>query len=144
MSRKGPMRAWALGMGLATAAFAGVNLLGPGDTAPYLVVCLAAGWALGADLTAPGTLLTGVVQRSGEAGQAEGAFAGWWQWATKLNLALAAGLALPALQALGYAPGTHEPAGLDALTWVYGGLPCLFKLLALIACWRWRHHPALS
>ncbi|WP_294639290.1 MFS transporter [uncultured Aquabacterium sp.] len=144
LARKGPMRAWALGMGLATAAFAGVNLLGPGDTAPYLVVCLAAGWALGADLTAPGTLLTGVVQRSGEAGQAEGAFAGWWQWATKLNLALAAGVALPLLEALGYTPGARDAEALLALGLVYGGLPCLFKLMALALCWRWRRHPALA
>jgi len=50
---------------------------------------------------------------------------------------------LPALQALGYSPGAQDPAALHALTWVYGGLPCLFKLAALVACWRWRHHPAL-
>lgn len=144
LARLGPMRSWALGMALATAAFACVNALGAGDTTGYLLVCLAAGWALGADLTAPGTLLTGVVQRAGQAGQAEGAFAGWWQWATKLNLALAAGLALPLLQALGYTPGARDPEALLALGLVYGGLPCLFKLLALALCWRWRHHPALA
>ena len=144
IGRIGPMRAWAMGMGLSVLSFVGVLGLAEGDRAGYLAICLAGGFALGADLTAPGTLLTGVVQRAGHTAQAEGAYAGWWQWATKLNLALAAGLALPALQALGYAPGTREPAGLEALTWVYGGLPCLFKLLALIACWRWRRHPALA
>lgn len=144
IGRIGPMRAWALGMLLSVISFVSVLGLGEGDRMGYLVICLAGGFALGADLTAPGTLLTGVVQRAGHTGQAEGAYAGWWQWATKLNLALAAGLALPALQALGYTPGTHDPAGLNALSWVYGGLPCLFKLLALLACWRWRHHPALA
>lgn len=144
IGRIGPMKAWALGMLLSVLSFVSVLGLGEGDRMGYLAICLAGGFALGADLTAPGTLLTGVVQRAGHTGQAEGAYAGWWQWATKLNLALAAGLALPALQALGYTPGAQEPAALDALTWVYGGLPCLFKLLALLACWRWRHHPALA
>lgn len=144
IGRIGPMRAWALGMLLSVLSFVSVLGLGEGDRMGYLAICLAGGFALGADLTAPGTLLTGVVQRAGHTGQAEGAYAGWWQWATKLNLALAAGLALPALQALGYTPGAQDPAALDALTWVYGGLPCLFKLLALLACWRWRHHPALA
>lgn len=144
IGRIGPMRAWALGMLLSVLSFVSVLGLGEGDRVGYLLICLAGGFALGADLTAPGTLLTGVVQRAGHTGQAEGAYAGWWQWATKLNLALAAGLALPVLQALGYTPGTQDPAGLNALSWVYGGLPCLFKLLALVACWRWRHHPALA
>lgn len=144
IARIGAMRSWALGMAVALGSFAGVLWLGEGDRAAYIAICLAGGWALGADLTAPGTLLTGVVQRAGHAGQAEGAYAGWWQWATKLNLALAAGLALPALQALGYRPGSLEPDALMALSLAYGGLPCLFKLLALGACWRWRHHPALA
>ncbi len=144
IGRIGPMRAWALGMLLSVLSFVGVLGLGEGDRAGYLAICLAGGLALGADLTAPGTLLTGVVQRAGHTAQAEGAYAGWWQWATKLNLALAAGLALPALQALGYTPGAQEPGALQALSWVYGGLPCVFKLLALLACWHWRRHPALA
>jgi GPH family glycoside/pentoside/hexuronide:cation symporter len=143
VARIGLMPSWALGMALSLAAFVGVLQLQAGDTWAYLAVCLASGWALGADLTVPGTLLTGVVQRAGHAGQAEGAYAGWWQWATKLNLALAAGLALPALQWLDYTPGTQSPQGLLALTLVYGALPCAFKLIALCCCWRWRHHEAL-
>ena len=144
IARIGAMRSWALGMLMALLSFAGVMWLGEGDRAAYIAICLAGGWALGADLTAPGTLLTGVVQRAGHAGLAEGAYAGWWQWATKLNLALAAGLALPALQAMGYHPGAQDPAALLALSVAYGGLPCAFKLVAVLACWRWRHHPALA
>jgi GPH family glycoside/pentoside/hexuronide:cation symporter len=143
IARIGPMRAWALGMLLSVLSFVGVLGLGEGDRAGYILICAAGGLALGADLTAPGTLLTGVVQRAGHAALAEGTYAGWWQWATKLNLALAAGLALPALQALGYTPGVQSEQALGALSWVYGGLPCFFKLIALLACWRWRNHPAL-
>jgi GPH family glycoside/pentoside/hexuronide:cation symporter len=143
MKQRGLMPSWALGMGLSVLAFVGVMLLGAGDTWAYWLVCVASGWALGADLTIPGTLLTGVVQRAGHGGMGEGAYAGWWQWATKLNLALAAGLALPALQAMGYSPGAREPQALLALTLAYGLMPCVFKLTSLLLCWRWRAHAAL-
>ncbi|MDP1335034.1 MFS transporter, partial [Klebsiella pneumoniae] len=72
----------------------------------------------------------GVIQRAGLQGRAEGAFFGWWNAATKLNLALAAGLALPLLQLLGYAPGQRDATALQALALTYCLLPCLLKLAA--------------
>ena len=71
----------------------------------------------------------------GLAGRAEGAFFGWWSAASKLNLALAAGLALPLLQALGYQQGLPSPASLQALSTVYALLPCALKLLAMALLW---------
>ena len=130
IARWGQPRAWGLGMLLAIASFAWAALLGAGDQAGFLAVCLASGAALGADLAIPGALLAGVIQRAGHAGHAEGAFFGWWNAATKLNLALAAGLALPLLQLLGYAPGQRSPEALQALTIAYCLLPCLLKLAA--------------
>ncbi|MFG6467932.1 MFS transporter [Roseateles sp. BYS87W] len=130
IARLGQARAWAVGMGLAIASFAWAGALGAGDQAGFLAVCLASGAALGADLAIPSALLAGVIQRAGHAGHAEGAFFGWWNAATKLNLALAAGLALPLLQALGYAPGQRDPQGLQALTLAYCLLPCALKLAA--------------
>jgi Na+/melibiose symporter-like transporter len=55
---------------------------------------------------------------------------GWWNLATKLNLALAAGCALPLLGWWGYAPGQLTPSGLQALTVAYVFLPCVLKLIA--------------
>ena len=55
---------------------------------------------------------------------------------SKLNLALAAGLALPLLELLGYQPGTRSAGGLQALTLAYAVLPCALKLLA--ALWLYR------
>ncbi|RTL37375.1 MAG: MFS transporter [Burkholderiales bacterium] len=130
IARVGQARAWGLGMGLAIATFAWAALLGTGDRGGFLAVCIASGAALGADLAIPGALLAGVIQRAGHAGHAEGAFFGWWNAATKLNLALAAGLALPLLQWLGYAPGQRSPAALQALTLAYCLLPCALKLAA--------------
>jgi len=136
IARLGQPRAWLLGMGLAVAAFAWAAVLGEGDRLGFLAVCVASGAALGADLAIPAALLAGVIQRAGLAGQAEGAFFGWWNAANKLNLALAAGLALPLLQALGYAPGQRDPQALQALTLAYCLLPCGLKLAAAALLYR--------
>jgi Na+/melibiose symporter-like transporter len=138
VARWGLVRTWAVGMGLAVVTFVGALALGRGDTGGFFAVCLASGLALGADLVVPGALLAGVVRRSGQDGVAEGAFFGWWNSATKLNLALAAGLALPALQWAGYAPGSRDADALWSLSLAYAGLPCVLKLLALGALWRLR------
>ena len=130
VGRIGLARAWLAAMALAVASFGWASQLGSGDVVAFTLVCLASGIALGADLTLPGALLTGVIQCAGHAQRAEGAYFGWWNFATKLNLALAAGLALPALQALGYAPGVRDEAALDALTAAYCLLPCALKLAA--------------
>ncbi|WP_442863119.1 MFS transporter [Calidifontimicrobium sp. SYSU G02091] len=140
--RVGLARAWLAGMLLAVAAFVWAALLGAGDVAAFTVVCIASGLALGADLALPGALLAGVIQRAGRSGQAEGAYFGWWNFATKLNLALAAGLALPLLQWFGYTPGSREPQALAALTLAYCALPCALKLgAAALLVTRWMRDP---
>ncbi len=130
VARLGQARAWSLGMLLALLAFGWAAALGAGDRIAFTLVCLASGAALGADLAIPGAMLSLVVQQAGLAGRAEGAFFGWWNAANKINLALAAGLALPLLQWLGYAPGQRSDAALQALTLAYCVLPCLLKLSA--------------
>jgi Na+/melibiose symporter-like transporter len=140
--RLGLARAWLAGMLLAVAAFAWAAFLGAGDVVAFTAVCIASGLALGADLALPGALLAGVIQRAGRSGQAEGAYFGWWNFATKLNLALAAGLALPLLQLFGYTPGSQDPAALAALTLAYCALPCVLKLgAAALLVTRWMRHP---
>jgi Na+/melibiose symporter-like transporter len=85
---------------------------------------------MAADLALPGALLAGVIARQTGPAPASGSYFGWWNLASKLNLALAAGLALPFLSAFGYAPGSRSAEGLQALTWAYCLLPCALKLLA--------------
>jgi Na+/melibiose symporter-like transporter len=67
-----------------------------------------------------------------------GACFGWWNFVTKANLALAAGLSLPLLAALGYAPGARDASATAALAVVYAGLPVVLKLGAVALLWRWR------
>jgi Na+/melibiose symporter-like transporter len=142
VARLGLARAWLVGMGLNIAAFIWAATLGAGDTWAYLAVCAASGIGLGADLTLPGALLAGVIQRAGHSGRSEGAYFGWWNFATKLNLALAAGVALPLLGALGFESGSRDPQALRALTLAYCVLPCLLKLGAAALLWTlWLRNP---
>ena len=132
VGRIGLARTWGIGMLLAIATFAFAALLGSGDLIGFALVCGCSGVALGTDLALPGALLAGTIAANGDRGQAEGAYFGWWNFATKLNLALAAGVALPALGLLGYAPGARSDAALRSLTMAYCLLPCGLKLVAAI------------
>ncbi len=129
----GLARSWLLGMAISIAVFLWATQLGVGDTTAFVVVCALSGLALGSDLALPGALLAGVIADGGDRGRAEGAYFGWWNFATKLNLALAAGVALPMLAVFGYTPGVRDPEGLRALTIAYCLLPCALKALAAIA-----------
>jgi len=133
IDRIGLLRSWASGMALSVLAFVSVVTLGAGDTTGFLLVCALSGMALGADLTVPGALLNELIDRCGERGRTDGAFMGWWNLATKLNLALAAGLSLPLLGLWGYAPGQQGADAVLALGLAYGLLPCVLKLLAGMA-----------
>ncbi len=131
-ARHGRVVAWFASMLLSIVAFASTGLLGSGNLWPFAVICLASGLALGADLTLPAAIAADLGERKGLAG----AYFGVWNFVAKLNLALAAGLALPLLGALGYVPGNS--AGLGALVFAYALLPLVFKTLAGLLLWRWR------
>ena len=143
--RFGLARSWLFGMVLAIAVFGWANLLGSGDSLSFMVVCALSGVALGADLVLPGALLAGVIANAAGgstpaspaagAGVAGASF-GWWNFATKLNLALAAGLALPLLGLAGYAPGARQPDALHALSLAYCVLPCALKFIAALTLWQ--------
>ena len=136
--RIGRTGAWAVSMVVAIAGFGWVVFLGAGDVVPFFIVCLLSGAALGADLAMPAALLADRAEaRSRRDGLLQnGAYMGWWNLVAKLNFALAAGIALPALQFAGYVPGSS--AGAATLALAYGGLPLVFKLLALALLLRWR------
>lgn len=131
-ARCGRPLAWLGAMGVAMAAFAWASVLGAGDLWAYAAICLASGLALGGDLALPAAIAADLGERQGQAG----AYFGVWNFVAKLNLALAAGLALPALGLLGYQSGSGE--GLRVLSFGYALLPLGFKALAAGLLWYWR------
>lgn len=135
-TRVGEARAWLSAMLLAIAAFLWTALLDAGALLPFAAICVLTGAALGADLALPPALLAGVIGAAGHGGAREGSYVGLWSWMTKMNLALAAGLALPLLDWLGYAPGSTDASALSALTVGYALLPCGLKLMAAALLWR--------
>jgi Na+/melibiose symporter-like transporter len=134
--RFGEANAWLVSMLLSVAAFVWTYGLSAGEATAFGVICVMSGFALGADLALPPALLAAVIGRAGHSGQREGAYFGAWNWATKMNLALAAGITLPLLARLGYVPGTSSPDGMAALGVAYALLPCGLKLAAAAVLWR--------
>ncbi|MEO1249979.1 MAG: MFS transporter, partial [Pseudomonadota bacterium] len=104
----GKHRTWCYAMLFACVFFAAVPVLGPGAIIPFLVISVATGFALGADLVLPNAMQADVIDldlaASGE--QRSGAYFAAWSVATKLALALAVGIAFPVLAMMGFDPGT--------------------------------------
>ena len=135
-ARIGKGRAWVVGMFLSIAAFIWAFLLGPGDATPFMLICVLSGFGLGADLALPPSILADVIDDDDRKhlGRNEGAYFGLWNLVTKMNLALAAGIALPSLALLGYQSGvTTDPRALTYLAAVYALLPCVLKAIAALA-----------
>ena len=131
--RVGKHRAWLAGMVLSIIAFVWAFTLSAGDASAFGIICVMSGLGLGADLALPPSMLADVIDEDERNGLArgEGSYFGLWNLATKLNLALAAGLALPLLDWWGYQPNTqHTPSVLTALAATYALLPCALKALA--------------
>lgn len=124
-----PVLLWA--MVLAIAAFGGAVLLGPGDWPLFALVCLASGAAMGADFTLlPAIFATRMARISPSA--AEGF--GLWSFVSKFTLAFAAVTLLPALEYAGFdSAASAQPAeALTLLSFLYAGLPCILKVIAII------------
>lgn len=139
VARWGAHASWACGMLLAALGFLPFVLM---PTTPvFLAVCALTGAALTLETLAGQTVWISRLEAAGPGQRARGF--GWWALVNKSTLALAAGLALPLVQALGYQasqPGQASGRASELLA-VYVGLPVAFKLLAVaMLCWpqRWR------
>lgn len=131
----GKVRAWLISMAFAAGAFVWAYFLGAGDAAAFAVICVISGLAFGADLALPASLLADVIDDDEDCGgRPDGVYFGMWHLLEKLALALAAGIALPLLQWLGYAPGMPTEGG-AALSLIYALLPCAIKLAAALLLW---------
>jgi len=134
--RFGKHRTWIAAMIWASAAFVWAPLLGAGDGAWFLVICIASGLALGADLVLPASMQADVVDwdRAATGRERAGAYFAAWGMATKLALALAVGIAFPLLDLAGFGDGER---GLLPLALLYGFAPVLFKMAAILLMLRY-------
>ena len=135
-ARLGKGRAWCVGMVVSIFAFVWAFTLKSGDTTPFMIICILSGLGLGADLALPPSILADVIDDDDKRGlgRNEGAYFGLWNLVSKMNLALAAGIALPSLALLGYRPGiTQAPEALLYLAGIYALLPCVLKAVAAFA-----------
>lgn len=129
---------WMLAMGLAMLSFLGAAFLGWGDWGLFLLVCIGSGIAVGTDLTIPASIVADL----GETRGGTGTYFGVWNLVAKVNLALAAGVAMPLLEIFGYTPGST--AHRDVLVAAYVLLPLGLKAVALGLLYRWRKALALK
>lgn len=116
-------------MTLAIFSFGWAAVLEPGSAWGFTIVCLASGAALAADMVILPALFAASLARFD---LPEGIGFGLWSFAAKVALALAAAVALPALQAAGYSPAAQNGAdALNALGLAYAVVPSLLKLIAI-------------
>jgi Na+/melibiose symporter-like transporter len=133
-ARYGTARVWAAAMLANGAIFAGAAFLNAGVPMVawwYGAVCFGTGLLLGAELMLPQSWVASHLAATGQAQQAGSVF-GWWTFAQKTALALAAGVGLWGLAWLGYVPSTvSTPAsGAQPLVWLYCVVPCALKIVA--------------
>ena len=126
--RLGHRDCWLLAMLIAIAAFHFCLGIEAGDAWAYGLVCIVTGFALGGDVAMPWAILLRLTEQRQKscpsAMPIAGRCIGYWTLVGKLNLALAAGIALPLWQVLG--------EGTQSLSWIYAGLPCALKCLSMI------------
>ena len=109
--------------------FALAPFLGPEDLGWYAALCIGTGLALGADLALPPSMQADAVDaETARTMKARTAlYFALWGMATKLSLALAVGIAFPLLD---WAGGVEDGSWMLGL--LYGGVPIVFKLAAIV------------
>ncbi len=147
-ARFGKVRTWRFAMLVAVASFVPVAFLGPGDFVAFAAICALSGFCLGADLVLPASMQADVIesdQRQHGGDSRGGQFFAIWGLATKVALALAAGIAFPVLQWSGFTVGaTTGIAGLATLGLLYGLAPVVLKLAAIAFSLGYRLDPRLT
>jgi GPH family glycoside/pentoside/hexuronide:cation symporter len=127
-------RLWCGAMILAIAAFALVPAIPAGGIVAFTIVCIVTGAALGADLALPPALQADVIDlhtlRHGEA--RAGLYFAVWSMVTKLALAVAAGIGLGGLAALGFDTSAAEPGSPWPVLVIYAGIPTVLKVIAVV------------
>jgi Na+/melibiose symporter-like transporter len=126
-------RAWVLAMSITCPAFLVATFLGPGQEAVFALICVITGIGLGADLALPPAIQADVADwdRWRYRRHRTGGLFALWSMASKLSLALAAGVVLPLLAGFGLDQSEPAPRAITALAVIYALVPCVLKLGAV-------------
>lgn len=127
--------AWLISMLLSIVVFIWVVTLEPGDTVSYGVICILSGFALGADLSLPTSIIADRINtRKAESRATQ--YYGVMAFIPKISFALASGAAFLTLDYFGFAVASNNTeSAQQALMMLYGLVPCIIKLLAAISLW---------
>jgi len=139
---------WRYALYGAIASFIWVPLLGAGDFTAFLIVCIASGFFLGADVVMPSSIQADISQKIAQDEESRSAdtesyqnstalIFGLWGMLTKLSLALAIGIAFPLLDLAGLQiNGSNAEAtnayGNNVLILLYAIIPISLKIIVLI------------
>lgn len=129
----GKSKSWSLSMILASIAFAFVPFLNAGDTNAFLLITIISGLSLGADMALPSSMQADIVQKLQKPDENfGGVLFGIWAMLTKLSLAFAVGIGFVILGIVGFDPAAPSQNSLLTLSLLYGTLPVLLKLSAVL------------
>lgn len=126
-------RAWLISMLLSVAVFICVILLTPGDSISYGIICMLSGFALGADLALPASIIADRINaRNAESRATQ--YYGVMAFIPKLALAIASGCAFLLLDHAGFVvASSNTENAMHTLLLLYGLAPCIIKILAAIS-----------
>lgn len=128
-------RAWLISMLLSVAVFVWVILLSPGDIVSYGIICMLSGFALGADLALPASIIADRINARKAENRAT-QYYGVMAFIPKLALAIASGGAFLMLDSAGFAVAeANTEVAMQTLLMLYGLAPCIIKCLAAIFLW---------
>jgi GPH family glycoside/pentoside/hexuronide:cation symporter len=129
-------RAWLFSMFLASLTFIWVFFLKEGDVLQYALICTFTGFAFGADLALPPSILADFIHHDHSEKEASTTFS-LLAFLTKLSLALATVLIFPYLDYFGFKPNQiNTEESLLSLRIVYGLVPCFIKIISGLLLWK--------
>lgn len=135
--KKTKSRAWLAAMGLACFSFVWAFFLGEGDVIAYGIICVVSGFAFGAELILPLSILSDLIDKNGHQDKTSVYFS-FMAFLTKLSLALASGLSLVLLGQADFLPAEQNSGeSLWILTFIYALLPCAIKLVSIFILIYW-------
>lgn len=138
--RFGKAEIWLLSMMLAIFTFVWAYSLEPGAIVSYALICLFSGFALGADLSLPPSIMADRIEQLHHQADASQYFA-LLALLPKVAIAIASGGAFLVLEHFAFVPGEHNNAqALSGLILLYALVPCLIKLLSAVFLWRDIHY----